>query len=158
MARRSRAAAVPSCGGMRLVVVDADVPHRADRRAGRLFVCGRSGRCAHPSRHARPSSRGPTPSCAFQRRRAAVPGRSGSAVACGGARSRRSDEALCAVVSRRDPTERSGPTRRRCATHSTCTSLARRRVAEVGLYIRTVRGRGYLMDASDSGQQLAANG
>ena len=38
-------------------------------------------------------------------------------------------------------------------------SRVRRRVAEVGLHIRTVRGRGYLMDApSDSGQQLAANG
>ena len=65
-----------------------------------------------------------------------------------------------AVVSRRDLTEAvwpdEAPLRNALDVHI---SRVRRRVAEVGLHIRTVRGRGYLMDApSDSGQQLAANG
>ena len=65
-----------------------------------------------------------------------------------------------AVVSRRDLTEAvwpdEAPLRNALDVHI---SRVRRRVSEVGLHIRTVRGRGYLMDApSDSGQQLAANG
>ncbi|MEO0493287.1 MAG: winged helix-turn-helix domain-containing protein [Actinomycetota bacterium] len=65
-----------------------------------------------------------------------------------------------AVVSRRDLTEsvwpEEAPPRNALDVHI---SRVRRRVAEVGLQIRTVRGRGYLLDApSDSGQQLAANG
>ena len=65
-----------------------------------------------------------------------------------------------AVVSRRDLTEsvwpEEAPPRNALDVHI---SRVRRRVAEVGLQIRTVRGRGYLMDApSENSQQLAANG
>ena len=65
-----------------------------------------------------------------------------------------------AVVSRRDLTEsvwpEEAPPRDALDVHI---SRVRRRVASLGLQIRTVRGRGYLLDApSDIGQQLAANG
>ena len=65
-----------------------------------------------------------------------------------------------AVVSRRDLTEsvwpEEAPPRNALDVHI---SRVRRRVASLGLQIRTVRGRGYLLDApSDIGQQLAANG
>lgn len=64
-----------------------------------------------------------------------------------------------AVVSRRDLTEfvwpDEAPPRNALDVHI---SRVRRRLAELDLMIRTVRGRGYLIDdVSDAGQQLAAN-
>jgi len=65
-----------------------------------------------------------------------------------------------AVVSRRELTEavwpKEAPPRNALDVHI---SRVRRRVAEVGLQIRTVRGRGYMLESmSEIGQQVAANG
>jgi len=65
-----------------------------------------------------------------------------------------------AVVSRRDLTEavwpNEAPPRNALDVHI---SRVRRRVAEVGLQIRTVRGRGYMLEpVSEFGQQVAVNG